>query len=89
MSKETVIGHLGDSKLIRGSELLLIVFAAFLLAAALPTTVTDNPAVPVKVNLPAPEPMPESVNASIASTDTSQTTALLAIDVTRPTTATP
>lgn len=70
-----------SGKLIYGNEILLIIFAAFLLMAAITPKTVETNAAPVKVNLPTAEPITETLNsASLQITDDDQTTALLTIE---------
>lgn len=70
-----------SGKLIYGNEILLIIFAAFLLMAAITPKTVETNATPVKVNLPTAEPITETLNsASLQITDDDQTTALLTIE---------
>lgn len=82
MKNSPLTGKPDSSKLIYGSEALLIIFAAFLLIAATPARTINATAVPVKVNMPAPAPTTETLNtASVEISDDEQTTALLSLEV--------
>ena len=81
MTKHSSTGRADKDTFIYTSEVLLFVFAALLLVAAVPPKTTNTQAVPVKVNLPAPQPITVPITtASVIISGEAQTTAFLAIN---------